>query len=147
MNEAIIQGLTGISDSVALLPSLLGDSLPTAGWDLQSLFENAGEYAKNAGGALLVMMGIVGVVWGGVLLIKKLMSSQQDNTSWGKIILLIMLGGALAVGGFNLIFMVGKGGKTTIEDLGKGLIFLDSYSIAYLGKPLGLSDLGISLAA
>lgn len=137
MNEAIIQGLVGAD--------VLSDVLPTANWDLETLLKNAGSYAKNVGGALLILMGIVGLVWGGTLTIKKLMSSQQDNTSWGKIILLLIIGGALAVGGFNLVFMVGSGGEKTIKDLGKGgVILLDSISTVHFGKPLGLMDLALA---
>ncbi|MEU3016588.1 hypothetical protein ABZ635_04225 [Nocardiopsis sp. NPDC007018] len=98
--------------------------LPSASWDLLSFLQSATSYVQGAGGALLVLMGTAGVVWGGVLLIKKLMASQQDQTSWVKIIALILIGGALMVGGFNLISSIAAGGKTTIEDLGGGMIVL-----------------------
>lgn len=101
-------------------------ALPTAAWDLVSFFENAGEYAKTGGGALLVAMGIVALVWGGVLLLKKLMAGQQNQDSWIKIIMLMIIGGAIAVGGFALIFEIGSGGKTTIEDLGGGTLMLNA---------------------
>lgn len=137
MNEVIIQGLFGAD--------ALSDALPAANWDLQTLLENAGTYAKNVGGALLVLMGIVGLVWGGTLTIKKLMSSQQDNTSWGKIILLLIIGGAMASAGFGLVFMIGSGGEKTIKDLGTGgVILLDSISTVHFGKPLGLMDLALA---
>lgn len=100
------------------------NALPTAEWDLISFFENAKDYVGIAGGGLLALLGTVGVVWGGVLLIKKLMASQQDQTSWLKIIALIIFGGALMVGGFVLISNIASGGKTTIEDLGGGMILL-----------------------
>jgi hypothetical protein len=98
-------------------------TLPTAAWDVVSFFENAGEFVKTAGAGLLVAMGLIALVWGGVLLLKKLMSGQQNNDSWIKIILLMIVGGAISVGGFALIFTIGSGGKTTIEDLG-GATFL-----------------------
>ncbi|WP_460802219.1 hypothetical protein [Nocardiopsis aegyptia] len=72
-------------------------------------------------------MGTVGVIWGGVLLIKKLMASQQDQTSWIKILGLILVGGALMAGGFGLISNIAEGGQTTIEDLGGGMILLQSF--------------------
>lgn len=99
-------------------------NLPAAGWDLVSFFDNARTYVGTAGGGLLTLMGTVGVVWGGVLLIKKLMASQQDQTSWIKIIGLILIGGALMVGGFSLISNIAAGGRTTIEDLGGGMVLL-----------------------
>lgn len=101
-------------------------ALPTAAWDLVSALENAGEYVKNGGGALLVMMGLAALVWGGVLLLKKLMSGQQNQDSWVKIIMLMIIGGAIAVGGFTLIFEIGSGGKDTIEDLGGGTLMLNA---------------------
>jgi len=94
--------------------------LPSASWDLLSFLDNATNYVKGAGGSLLALMGTAGVVWGGVLLIKKLMASQQDQTSWVKILALILIGGALMVGGFSLISQIAAGGQTTIEDLGGG---------------------------
>jgi hypothetical protein len=114
----IFTGL-GLSSPVAPVPAL-----PTAAWDLVSFLENAGEYVKTGGGALLVAMGLVALVWGGVLLLKKLMGGQQNQDSWMKIIGLMIIGGAIAVGGFTLIFTIGSGGKTTIEDLGGGTLLL-----------------------
>ena len=98
-------------------------ALPTAAWDVVSFFENAGEFVKTAGGGFLVAAGLVALVWGGFLGLRKLMSGQQNQDNWVKILALIILGGAVAVGGFNLVFMIGSGGKTTIEDLGGATIF------------------------
>lgn len=104
-----------ITTSNTALASL---SAPFANWELNRFLENARDYAVIAGGSLLMLMGTIGVVWGGVLLIKKLMAGQQDQTSWMKIILLILLGGALMVGGFSLIRNIAAGGRDTIENLG-----------------------------
>lgn len=100
----------------------VASSLPLAGWDLVSFFENAREYIGLAGGGLLSLIGTAGVVWGGVLLIKKLMAGQQNQDNWFKIILLIIVGGALMVGGFALISTIASGGEQTIKDLGEGLV-------------------------
>jgi membrane-bound ClpP family serine protease len=111
-------------------------SLPTAAWDIVSFLGNALVYIKTAGGGLLMLMGIAALVWGGVLLTKKLMSGQQNQDSWVKIICLVIIGGAIGVGGFNLVFMLGSGGKTTIEDLGGATFLWDS--IPVFGSLLGL---------
>lgn len=111
-------------------------ALPTAAWDLNSFLENAGEFIKTAGGGLLVAMGLIALVWGGVLLLKKLMSGQQNQDSWIRIIMLMIIGGAIAVGGFSLIFTIGSGGKKTIEDLGGSTILWDA--ALPLGALLGL---------
>jgi hypothetical protein len=99
-------------------------NLPAAGWDLVSFLENANEYAGVAGGALLSLFGTIGVVWGGVLAIKKLMATHHDQTSWIKIVALILIGGALMVSGFSLLANIAAGGRTTIEDLGGSMILL-----------------------
>lgn len=112
-------------------------ALPTAAWDLVSFLQNAGEYVKIAGGALLILMGLAALVWGGVLLLKKLMGGPQNQDSWVKVIGLMIIGGAIAVGGFSLIFTIGSGGKKTIEDLGGGTFLWDA--AMPLGALLGIS--------
>ena len=103
---------------------------PLAQWDLVSFFENAKNYAAIAGGGLIALIGTVGVVWGAVLLVKKLMAGQQDQTNWMKIIALILIGGAMMVGGFVLISNIAAGGRTTIEDLGTGGFILQAQALA-----------------
>ncbi|MFJ2662601.1 hypothetical protein [Arthrobacter koreensis] len=112
------------------------DSLPTAAWDLVSFLENAGEYIKVAGGAFLILVGLAALVWGAFLALKKLMGGMQNQDSWGKIIIMVILGGAIAVGGFSLVFTIGSGGRKTIEDLGGGTFLFDA--IQPLGMFLGL---------
>ena len=102
------------------------NGLGGAEWDLVSFMNNAKSYASLVGGGLLALLGTVGVVWGGVMLIKKLMAGQQNQDSWLKILALILVGGALMAGGFGLISQIAAGGKTTIEDLGGGLIIIQS---------------------
>lgn len=111
-------------------------SLPTAAWDVVSFLQNAATYAKTGGGALLILLGIVALVWGGVLVLKKLMAGQQNQDSWMKIIGLIIIGGAIAVGGFAMVFTIGSGGKKTIDDLGGATFLWDS--IPTFGALLGL---------
>lgn len=96
----------------------------TADWDLASALTNATSYAKLVGGGFLTLMGVVGIIYGGFLLIKKLMAGQQNQDSWVKIVLLIIVGGALSVSGFSLIADIAAGGKTTIEDLGGSTIIV-----------------------
>jgi hypothetical protein len=77
-------------------------ALPTAAWDLTSFLENAKSQIQLWGGLLLMLLGAVGLVWGGVLLIKKLMATPQSagqQQGWGTIALLILVGGALGTGG------------------------------------------------
>lgn len=103
--------------------------LPTAAWDLKSFLENAKSYVQTVGGVLLMLLGAAGLVWGGVLLIKKLMGNQQQSHQhgWGQIVMLILIGGALGTGGWRFMSTVGSGGQTTIEELGGGTIIVQFF--------------------
>ncbi|MFK0244588.1 hypothetical protein ACIQUM_07805 [Amycolatopsis azurea] len=115
--------MTGISETVPF--ALTG--LPTAAWDLTSFLENAKSQFQTWGGLALMLLGAVGLVWGGVLLLRKLMANPQtagQQTSWVTIFLLIIVGGALAGGGWELVSTVGSGGQKTIEELGGGTVII-----------------------
>ncbi len=102
-------------------------ALPDAAWDLTSFLQNAKTQIQLWGGLLLMLLGAVGLVWGGVLLVKKLMASPQtagQQQGWGTIALLILVGGALGTGGWQLISTIGSGGQQTIEDLGGGTVIV-----------------------
>lgn len=51
-------------------------------------------------GISLTLMGIAMAVWGGVLCLKKIMDSRFNQDSWVKVIILMVMGGAFAAGGF-----------------------------------------------
>lgn len=90
-------------------------------WSLSQLFGGAQKSARTIGGYLIVLLGIVCVVWGAVLLAKKLLTTQ-DQTKWSKVILLLFIGGVLAVGGFSTVAKVSSGANkevTTMGDSGK----------------------------
>jgi uncharacterized SAM-binding protein YcdF (DUF218 family) len=115
-------------------------SLPTAAWDLTSFLENAKSQIQLWGGLLLMLLGAVGLIWGGVLLIKKLMANPQtagQQQGWGSIALLILIGGALGTGGWQLISTVGSGGQQTIEDLGGGTVIVQTIEDTPSGSGLG----------
>ncbi|MFE6939692.1 hypothetical protein [Streptomyces chartreusis] len=104
-------------------------SLPSAAWDLTNFLLNAKSQIQLWGGLLLMLLGAVGLIWGGVLLIKKLMANPQSagqQQGWGTIALLILVGGALGTGGWSLISTVGSGGQQTITDLGGGTVIAQS---------------------
>ncbi|MFJ5740102.1 hypothetical protein [Streptomyces microflavus] len=104
-------------------------SLPSAAWDMTSFLQNAKFQAQIWGGLLLMLLGVVGLIWGGVLLIRKLMANPQSANQlpgWGTIALLILVGGALATGGWSLISMIGSGGQQTITDLGGGTVIVQT---------------------
>ncbi|MFD7554579.1 MULTISPECIES: hypothetical protein [unclassified Streptomyces] len=103
--------------------------LPSAAWDLTSFLTNAKGQVQLWGGSVLMLLGVVGLVWGGVLLIKKLMANPQSagqQQGWGTIALLVLVGGALSTGGWTLIQTIGSGGQQTITDLGGGTVIVQT---------------------
>ena len=104
-------------------------SLPSAAWDLGSFLENARSQVQVWGGLVLMLMGAAALVWGAVLLLKKLWASPQtasQQAGWGTIAALIIFAGALGTGGWQFIETVGSGGQQTIEDLGGGTVIVQS---------------------
>lgn len=102
-------------------------ALPGAAWDLVSFLNNAQSFLMIAGGALITLIGLLLVVWSVVYIGKKFLGSnsgQQD--SWIKIVVMLLIGGALMTGGIVLVTSIAAGGKTTIEDLGNGMILMQS---------------------
>lgn len=97
-----------------------------AAWDLLSFLENANAYIQIAGGALLMLLGVACLVWGGVVCVKTLFASPQSagKESWVKIVMLIVVGGAFMGGGWPLISKIGSGGEKTITELGGGTILI-----------------------
>lgn len=109
------------------VPLQFSTANPTAAWDLVSFFENASDYVKVAGGALISLLGLVVVVWAAVLIAKKFFgNSQQQQESWFKVVLMVIVGGALMTGGVVLITNIAKGGQTTIEELGGAFILIQN---------------------
>ncbi|KOT57109.1 MULTISPECIES: hypothetical protein [Streptomyces] len=104
-------------------------SLPSAAWDLTSFLQNAKSQIQLWGGLLLMLIGAVSLVWGGVLLVKKLMANPQSagqQQNWGTIALLILVGGGLGTGGWSLVSTIGSGGQQTITDLGGGTVIVQT---------------------
>lgn len=113
----------------------LTGSLVTGAWDLLSFLQNAKSYVQEIGGGALMLCGTGGLVWGGIKGIQKLMSpaNHGQQTHWGTIIALVLVGGAIATGGWTLISKVGSGGQTTITQLGGGAIVRHSAASKTLG--------------
>lgn len=103
------------------------EALPAGAWDLGSFLENGKSALETWGGLALMALGTAGLIVGAFFGVKKLMANQQSQgqqKGWGTIGGLIIVGGALATGGFQLVSTVGSGGQQTIEDLGGGAILL-----------------------
>lgn len=122
----------------SFVATLASPQLSTAAWDILSLLKNSKTWLQTAGGLLLMLLGVAGLVVGGVFLIIKLMGSAQSaqKHGWGQIVMLLLAGGALAAGGLALISKLTSGSKTTIEQLGGGDIIAGLNHLGNLGSIL-----------
>ena len=94
---------------------------PVPAWELLKFLQGAGNYTKLIMPAIGLIVGSVCLVWGFIVIAKGLMSSSGQPTPWMKAISLIFVGGLLAFsGGFNLYENIGKGMKTTVDNMGNG---------------------------
>lgn len=102
--------------------------LPDGAFDLGSLLRNGKTLASTLGGLFLILMGLVAVIMAGVFLITKLMKGSQGQSKhgWGQIIALGVVGGAIFTGGLTFLLNISSGAQTTIEQLGTGVILLQS---------------------
>lgn len=93
-----------------------------AAWDVNSVLDNATEWLKTTGGKVLVGIGVIMLLLGGVFAGMKLWANSQKSQErhWGKIIALVLVGGAFMGGGFQLMKTIGGGGKTTLLEIGGG---------------------------
>ena len=91
-------------------------------WDIANFLKNLLKKVQDWGGLLVMAMGAAGVVWGFIQAIIGLISHGKKPTNWLVIIALIVVGGALMVGGWNLMNSIAEGGRTTINELGGGFL-------------------------
>lgn len=91
-------------------------------WDITSFLNNVTAKFGFWGGLALGIFGAIGLVWGAIMVWKKLAGNQPpgQGPGWGKMIGLILFSGAISTGGFNLMQTVSGGGKTSLLELGGG---------------------------
>lgn len=96
--------------------------VPAGAWDLLNMLKNSKNYTVTAGGLFLILLGTIGFITGGVFLVLKFMGGpqQQQKHGWGQIAMLLLFGGALATGGYQLLKTVTSGAQTTVTKLGGG---------------------------
>ena len=108
-------------------------------WDLESFFNNSTSYMQTIGGSFLALIGIAGLVWGGFLVIRKLIGGQAaQQDSWFKMIALIIVGGAMLFSGISLLLNFASGANDTIESFGNGMASPEAIrgALAYYAPPL-----------
>lgn len=99
-------------------------------WDLTSFLQNATTQVREWGGAFLILVGIVGVIWASFQIISGLMSHGKKQVSYGTNAILLLVSGALAVTGIDLVMDIAAGGQKTIEDLGSTMNLFRSFDLS-----------------
>lgn len=93
-------------------------------WSVTKFLENLTEQLKKWGGLIMVLLGVVMVIVAVYQIASGLMSHGRKQTNWFVAVALLLLGGALCVGGagdtWNWVTGIAAGGKQTIDDLGQG---------------------------
>lgn len=108
----------------------LANQVVLGSWDLSSFLENATEQVRDWGGAFLILVGIVGVIWASFQIISGLMSHGKKQVSYGTNAVLLLVSGALAVTGIDLVMDIAAGGQKTIEDLGSTMNLFRSFDLS-----------------
>ena len=67
-------------------------------WSISKLLSNSGTTLQNWGALILVVLGAAAMIIAAVMIVRGL-ASKQSQTSWGKVILLFVVGGICSVAG------------------------------------------------
>lgn len=96
--------------------------IPMATWSISDLLKNTQSAVQTWGGLLITLLGCVLIIVGVVKIVMGLISHGKKPTNWAVIIIMIIVGGALAFGGWSLASSVAQGAGDTINDLGNNNI-------------------------
>lgn len=104
---------------------LSGDAL-LAAWDLKTAIDNFKNYAVLIGASVIGLLGIAIMIVALYHVFKKFTSNQPGGgESWGKIVAMVVVGGAMfSAGGWGLYKSIADGGNKTISDAGSSFINL-----------------------
>lgn len=101
----------------------VGESMGSGGnFSIDGVLSKLKTNLVNWGGAIIVIAGIIMIIVGVVQLARGLMSKGRSQTNWLMVALLIIVGAALAAGGFAWIANIGKGLSGDIDALGTMLL-------------------------
>ena len=89
-------------------------------FDILSFLSNATEFIKKIGGYVVILAGFVMIIIAVVQIAKGLASGGKGQVNWVMSIGCLLVGGALAFGGWNLVTALANGGQQTIADMGNG---------------------------
>jgi len=86
--------------------------------DITKMLENGKNLLKTWGSAIIIVLGVAMIIVAAVQIFKGLATQRgQQQANWVMTILLLFIGAAFALGGFNLLYKFGAAGKNTAEKL------------------------------
>lgn len=88
-------------------------------WDPEQFFKNGQNIGKTVGGAFLGLVGVIAIIAGGTYLGVIAFKKQQRGSYVVHAVIAIVIGGALAFGGYSLFDSMAQGGYDKAEELGK----------------------------
>lgn len=103
-------------------------------WSLGNFLKNSTNTIGNWISLAVVLLGVVAIGWSVWMIVSGLMSQGRKQTNWAIAIILLLVGGVLAVGGgFDFVKQIAGGGQATIEDLGRsgGTIIFDYMKLPF----------------
>ncbi len=89
-------------------------------WDFTSFLNNATSTVTGWLQLLVILAGIILIAVAIFKIASGLMSHGKKQVNWVVNIIMLIVGGALAAGGFTWVRDIAKDQKDTIEDMGKG---------------------------
>lgn len=109
MNSAIAMPLLGV---------LAANDGGATAWSITSLLKNGAEMLRGWGSYIIIILGIVALIAAAYMIVTGLISHGKKQTSWPVAIILLILGGVLFAGGWNMwVGQISATGQSTIQDL------------------------------
>ncbi|MCC2248992.1 hypothetical protein JUJ52_03340 [Virgibacillus sp. AGTR] len=103
------------------------------GWDLRTFLQNSFNTLGDWFSLAVMILGIVAVAYAIWQIVSGLMSHGKKQTNWAVAIILLLVGGTLAMTtGFQFVQNIASGGRKTIEDLGGQTITMFHFAKTFL---------------
>ena len=114
MIQGVLSSLSSVSSTAFMNPDAGGS------WNVTNLLTSLTSSAEGWGGLILTLIGTVGVIVCFLIMGIKFFTNSFKDWSWFKLGLGVIVLGAMAFGGINLITSIAQGGYQTIRELGAG---------------------------
>ncbi len=85
--------------------------------DLGKFFVNLAAKAKEWGGYFLIFLGVILLIWAGIMIFKAFAQHGRGQSNWLMIVFMVLIGGYMMVKGFQGMEQLADIGASTIEQL------------------------------